>query len=207
MRSERISYAALASIAMLMAACKGSDYWLDKLQADPLYRRAEEVRQSESCAKLVAMEFGQTFPVPLSDGAQRFKVLFYPLVLSPGKTEALTPVVEGSFERGASGQDRCASVGAGAPQLAGAPVPAGLSMTAYYRAEVRLFSSLDRVAAAYFKGGTPTAPGKLAAADFAEAFLTLAEPGLLPYYYRLNPDFWEWLRRQAGRSIAKPSEG
>jgi hypothetical protein len=31
----------------------------------------------------------------------------------------------------------------------------------------------------------------------------MAEPALLPDYYRLNPEFWEWVRAAAGRSIPK----
>ena len=39
------------------------------------------------------------------------------------------------------------------------------------------------------------------AKDYIRLFKMNAEPSLLPYYYRLNPAFWEWLRVTAGDSI------
>ena len=43
---------------------------------------------------------------------------------------------------------------------------------------------------------------KLAA--YVEAIRTLVVPAMLPYYYRQNPGFWEWLRKEGGQSIPKP---
>jgi len=189
--------------AGLLAACGGSVDWVERLQADPLYQRAEKVRESASCASLVPMEFGRSLPVPVREGNGGFKVLFYPLVSSPSKAEVLTPAVEAVFAR-SPGTDRCARIGSGTPKPLGPAVPAGLSMRGYYRAQTRLFSSLDRAAALYLEEGSPAASDKAVLADFLDAFQSLAEPGLLPDYYRLNPDFWEWLRREIGRSILKP---
>lgn len=188
--------------AALAAACGGADAWVDKLQADPLYRRAEQLRLNAPCSALVPMEFGQTFPVP-ARGGKRYSVLYYPVSAQPGKSEAMSPVYSGDFARGAGEPDRCAKLGADKPHSVGAPVPAGLSQKAYYKAAVALYASLDKAAALYGTGGTVADADKKTLADFADAFSTLAEPGLLPDYYRQNPDFWEWLRREAGRSIPK----
>jgi hypothetical protein len=204
MKSRRLPRASLLLGLALAAACRGTDYWVDKVQADPLYRRAEALRRAPACAALVPMEFGRTFPVPARGAGESFTVLFYPLDAEPGRAAVLTPVFTGRFARAAGGPDDCARLPAAGPERdLGPAVPAGLSVTAYYRAEARLFSALDRAATLYFSG--PAAAGdKAALADFANAFETLAEPGLLADYYRENPDFWEWLRREGGRSIPKP---
>lgn len=194
--------ACLAALAALAAACGGADAWIDKLQADPLYRRAEKLRLNAPCSALVPMEFGQTLPVP-ARGGQRYSVLYYPVSVSPGKSEAMSPVYSGDFARGAGEPDRCEKLGGGPPHSVGAPVPAGLSQKAYYKAAVTVYAGLDKAAALYGAGGTVADADKKALADFADAFTALAEPGLKADYYRQNPDFWEWLRREAGRSIPK----
>lgn len=202
---KRGALLALASVAAL-AACKGSVDWVAKLQADPLYQRAEKLRDAPSCSKTVPMEFGRSFPVPLPGLDGKFQVLYYPTVTSPGKSEVMSPRFAGTFTRGDAAADACSALPAelGRPSSHGPAVPAGVSMKEYYRAEATLFASLDKASALYAKGGAPSAEDKKALGDFMEAFTTLAEPGLKADYYRVNPDFWEWLRREGGRSLSKP---
>ena len=71
------------------------------------------------------------------------------------------------------------------------------------RAEVRLYESLEPAAALYLKGAPVDPAQRRILADYAEAVQTLVASPMLPYYYRQNPDFWEWLRREGGRSIPK----
>jgi hypothetical protein len=195
--------AVLAAVAALAAACKGADYWSDRLQAEPLYRRAEQVRSSPSCAKLVPLEFGRTFPVPVA--GKRFEVLYYPLFVSPGKSEAMTPAFAARFARDSSAPDVCTPLAAAPARSLGRAVPAGLSMKAYYKADARLFASSDKTAALYFSGAPASAADKAVLGEFVDAFTTIAEPGMRDYYYLINPDFWEWLRREAGKSLAAPA--
>ena len=65
------------------------------MQADPLYQLSGKVRTGPACSKLVPMEFGQTVPVPVKGGA--FKILYYPTMSSPGKSEIMPPQYEGTF--------------------------------------------------------------------------------------------------------------
>jgi hypothetical protein len=195
----------IVAAAAALAACRGESYWVDKLQADPLYRRAEQLRDAPTCSASVPIEFGRTFPVPLPGPDGRFEVLFYPSISSPGKSVIMGPRFVGTFAR-SGGTDACAALPAekGAPSPLGAAVPEGLSMKAYYRSEAVLFASLDKAAALYAKGGSPDDAGRKDLVDFVDAFTAASEPGLRPDYYRVNPEFWEWLRKEAGRSIPKP---
>lgn len=194
--------AAVLSVG-LAAACRGASAWQARLQAEPLYQRSQKLRESAACAKLVPMEFGETLPVPVEGG--RFKVLFYPLFAAPGKSEALSPAFEGAFAPGDAGRDVCAPLKENAPSSRGPAVPAGTSQTAYYRAEASFYASLAGAAELYAKGASAQDADKRKLGEFVDSFLAIAEPGLLPDYYRVNPGFWEWLRREAGRSIPKPA--
>lgn len=198
MRAPRL-FPALAAAA-LVSGCARTD-WQAQLKAEPLYQRAENLRQAPSCAD-VPIEFGRSLPVPVKGGKQRLTVLFYPLAIAPGKSTVFTPLYTGGFGLGADEPAQCAKLpSTQAPQALGPAVPPGLSGSAYDQAEAKLFASLQATAAAYFSGQTTGEPG--AAKDFAESFLILAEPGLRGDYYRLNPDFWEWLRVRTGRSLPK----
>jgi hypothetical protein len=197
--------AALVAAAGLCAACRGADYWTARLKSEALYRRAEEVRAGPSCSRMVPAEFGASVPVPIRDSQARFAVLYYPLFVSPGGSEAMAPAFEARFALDAPAGDVCRPLPGGGGRSMGKLVSAGLSMKAYYKADATLFESLDKTAALYFAGRPATAADKPFLGDFVDAFMTLAEPGLLPEYYRANPDFWEWLRREAGRSIPKPA--
>jgi len=188
-----------------LAACKGKGYWLDRLQADPLYQRSQSLRQGARCSGLVPLEFGSTLPVPVRDAAHgHFEVLFFPAAFSPSEYTVMTPTVQGWFALGTDSADRCERIGKGEVQSLGPGLPKALSMAQYYRTEARLFADLQLASALYFKGAAPAAQDREALKEFAAAFDVLAAPGLVPYYYRLSPDFWEWLRLSTGRSIPKP---
>ena len=185
--------------AGMLAACKGSSYWMDQVQADPLYQLSGKVRTGAACAKLVPMEFGQTIPVPVAGG---FKILFYPTVTSPGKSEVLPPQYEAVFSMDPD-VDRCAKRSAEAAVSRGPAVRDGVSQTAYYREETKLYAALAKTAALYAKAAPVSPEDKKALTDFLDAFAVIGEPGLTADYYRTNPDFWEWVRKEAGRSIPK----
>ena len=197
--------AVLLALGAALAACKGSEYWSDRLEANPLYQRAKAVRQCPTCANLVPIEFGRSFPVPVRDKSLgHFEVLFYPTSASPSKCTMAAPLFSGQFAPGAPDADRCASLGASPADSLGPCRPSGLSLAKTYQTELRLFESLDRAAALYLKGDAPGPQDRKVLADYVDSFQLLAEPGLLPYYYRQSPDFWEWLRQEAGRAIPKP---
>ncbi|HVC08728.1 MAG TPA: hypothetical protein VNH15_02165 [Elusimicrobiota bacterium] len=187
-------------VAAFLGACGKTD-WLARLHSEPMYQRANQLRASSGCTTLVPAEFGQMLPVPMKRGSG-FAVLFYPLESSPGHVEALTPIVKGLFGAGREA-DSCAKIAGVKLRALGPPVPLNLSNADYYRQQERVFSSLNLVADAYWQGGKPNPAEKKQVNEFAQAFSAVAEPPLLPYYYRLNPDFWEWIEKQAGYSIPK----
>jgi hypothetical protein len=59
-----------------------------------------------------------------------------------------------------------------------------------------LYAAAERAGALY-AAGRPLEPQELAQLkSFVDLFSLLAEPPFLGDYYRLNPGFWKWLKRQ-----------
>lgn len=198
--------AALLPLLACLAGCKGSAYWQDRLDANPLHKRAQDLRAGSSCSGLVPLEFGATFPVPVRDGAHgHFEVLFFPAAVAPGSYTVMTPTVQGWFSAGSAAGDRCEKLDVRDAQALGPALPKPLSMAGYYRTSLTLFEGLERAAALYFKGGPLAEGDREALKDFEGACEALAGPGLVVHYYRLSPDFWEWLRKESGRSLPKPA--
>ncbi len=200
-----ISPRALAALAFAAATCacgRPHEDWVGRLQANDLYRRADAVRESPSCSKVLPTESGRTLPVPERAGG--YAVLFYPVSVSPDRSDVSTPRYRAVFAPAATpAGDRCEPFNNGASRMLGPAVPPGVSNEDYYRAEARVFESLPRVSALYGAGAVAPAD-RPTLTKFFDAFTTIAEPGLAAYYYRLNPDFWEWLRTSGSHSLPKP---
>jgi hypothetical protein len=194
----------LASLGTGLIACQGAGNWQAKLDAEPLYQRANALRQSPSCRRLVYLEYGHSFPVPSRGSEDRFSVLFYPIIVAPGKSVVVTPAVIGSFAPRA-GDETCVALSTANLRALGPAVPSGISGVRYYQVAFALYSSLPRVARLYRKGLKLGSAERKDVQALADAFLGLAEPPLLAEYYRLNPEFWEWLRQNAGRSLPGPA--
>lgn len=191
-----------ACAAAALAACAKTD-WGARLSAEPLYQRAQELRRSAPCSGLVPMEFGQTLPVPQAGRKGRLAVLFYPVETQPGKSTLVEPVMTGSFSLDGELSPECSKLAVRRPRELGPAVPPGASMEDYDRARAQAYASLPAAARLYFSGAAPGADDVKTLSAFLAAFRAAAEPPLLPAYYKLDPPFWEWLRKTAGDSIPK----
>ena len=195
---------ALALLAAGLAAYQDAGKRMDRLDADPLHRRAEQVRGGASCSAMVPLEFGSGFPVPARGGG--YELFFYPLKTSSDASEAATPIARAHFTMsGAPSSDLCVRV-KGLPSPAGPALRRGLSQAEYYRDAAGVYEGLRKASELYAKGAAAGPADRAALAALARDFRAVAEPGLLPDYYRANPDFWEWLRREGGDSIPKPAD-
>lgn len=187
----------------MLAGCGGGgfDASLRRLQTDALYKAAEAVSFAPGCE--AASGLGRSLPVPARVGG--YAVLLYPALISPSKSEALTPQYRADFGGdGPNAAARCVKIASGAALSLGPAVPPGVSNRDYYAAEASLFAALPNISERY-RRGPPAAADRTDASAYFNAFQRIAEPGLAPYYYRLNPEFWEWLRAAGGRSLAKPA--
>ncbi len=165
-----------------------------------------DARYAGPCASVVAVEWPMSRAVPLSGTRPgRYKIFFYPLSGSPGKPPRLaTPAAEAVVDVDAGAPVECRRV-PGVPKDVApprwSPAASALSDEDFSAKSDELDRLTEDAAAAY--------SARRADADLARRYLAdfelLAEPAYLGDYYRLNPDFWEWVRGAAGRSIPKPA--
>jgi hypothetical protein len=66
--------------------------------------------------------------------------------------------------------------------------------------EQELYAALEKVSGAYFVGNKDDA-ARAAALAYFDRFTFLAEPGLRPFYYQLNPGFWNWIEALTGKKL------
>lgn len=198
MINRNIKAALFCGCVAFFSACKGSGYWMEQLDANPLHQSVIRIRASPICARLVPMEFTESLPIPAHgrDGGF-FKLLFYRSIAPKNSSSALTPIFEGIFAANGPEKDGCIILSMGMINTASTD----LSLSAYYQAKTQFYASLERVAPLYFNRTTLTPQDVKTLAEFVDLFEKAAEPGLMPNYYQLNPDFWEWVRANAGRSI------
>jgi len=194
----RRGWVLLAAIAAF-GACKGASDWMRELDADPLFSRAAVLSKTDACATLVPVEFGRSIPIPRPDGG--FEVFFYPTAVSAKGAALLPPNVLGQFKLDAQGAERCIRLPGSSRESLGPVLASPMTLKSYYRAQVRLYRTLGKAAELYGRRAEPGLADRLALREFVSVFSRLAEPGLLPYYYKANPDFWEWLRKRGGASI------
>lgn len=157
------------------------------------------------CGAVIAMEWPPTWPVPLEGG--KYKILFYPLTGTPDAEPKLyTPAGEAVIDAESGKPVACAALPGAPKELSRRRWPAGMDkvgLQEFLGLEEKLYDQTEAVAAVYAAGREPAAQDSAAAGEYLRLFESLAEPDLLPYYYRMNPGFWEWIRTAAGRSIPK----
>ena len=160
------------------------------------------------CGSVVAMEWPASRPVPL-DGTngRRFKIFFYPLSSVPGSSPRLaSPAAEAVVDADAGAPVECRALSGIPRDLTAArwsPEAMNMSVAAFQAKAADLDQLTEDVSAVYAARRPPTAADAQLTRRYLAAFEQMAEPPFLPYYYRLNPAFWEWLRVVAGRSIEK----
>jgi len=151
------------------------------------------------------MEWPPTWPVPL--GSSRFKILFYPLTGTPDAEPRLySPSAQAVLDVESGKPLNCGPLPGSVKELSRRRWPRAMDQVGvkeFMELADKLYARTEAVAQAYAPGGVPAARDSAAAREYLQLFESLAEPDLLPFYYRMNPDFWEWVRKAAGRSIPK----
>jgi hypothetical protein len=157
------------------------------------------------CSSVVAMEWPDGFPVPAeASQGRRFKIFFYPMSSVPGEPTFYSPAAEALLDIETGKVTSCELTGEKPKELSGRRWPIALNGVGAFPMQAltkKLHDRTEAVAAVYGSANAPTPAGVETAKDYIRLFKMNAEPSLLPYYYRLNPAFWEWLRATAGDSI------
>ncbi len=167
----------------------------------PLEQAVGTIAGSEACRRIVAMEWPASWPVPMRERG-RYAVFFYPLSMRPsGNPMVFSPAADATIDASIGKALSCVSRKTTPKELSGPRWPAAMdktSMKDFQSYSNDLYLETETIAALYQTG---SAAGKEQGLAFLALFQKLAEPALLAEYYRLNPDFWEWLRASSGDSL------
>ncbi len=207
----------LLTALILLAACtKTENHPISAAQSEAaeagnqkfVSRLGETIRGVHAggpCSTVVAMEWPDGFPVPAeASQARLFKIFFYPMSSVPGEPAYSSPAAEALLDIETGKVMTCELTAEKPKKLTGNRWPAALKGVGAFPMDAlakKLHARTEAVAAVYGSAGAPTPAGVETAKDYIRLFKMNAEPSLLPYYYRLNPAFWEWLRVTAGDSI------
>ena len=180
--------------------CSNSMGWDDKLQQLPLHDWVRQAEFASGCR--FPMEYGRTLPIPKPPSD--FVIQYYPVARDhPSKPwTVFTPVF--SQELSAKDGKAAACKSMGRPEDSrplGKFTPLEDKVSA--RQTYTLWNALDRISVLYFSRAHLSPEDSRMAVNLVEEFQKQAEPGFLPIYYKMNPDFWEWLRNESGSSIPK----
>lgn len=177
----------------------------------PFEKVVSLVRALPPCDTVIGMSWGQTFPVPVDDGqGTRVRVYFYPITGKGGQANQIyNPVAEAVVEIEKGAAVVCGDVSFTPKKVGDIPAPdpnrKPEALFSLVKKQQELYRRTEAVIPAYYARKTREASpaDKALASAFLESFEGVVKPerGLLPYYYQANPDFWEWIRKAAGRSI------
>ena len=181
-----------------------------------------DVRFTGDCAKMTAPGSSHVYgyPVPAKPKTNKtakttkiFRVFFYSIYPSypaqaPGKkVEAQTPFAMAEF--GLDGSAFCVplTTQASLDKNLGerlTPEADRLGISSFTAKRSEFYRVLAKTANLYFAGAANKEAQKVAN-DFMDKFLFISEPGLKQFYYRLNPNFWNWLEKLTGRKLVDKS--
>lgn len=191
----------LALTFFVLAACG---------KAPPLPRGSlrtafDALPHSPPCTQNLPQDWVSSWPVP-GDKPGEFKVLFYALDRRAQDASGLPRVrvtdPRGSADFFTDGRVvECTSNPVDLEPLEGERYPdAAMDMEEdeFDGATRQLLDLTEAVGAAYSR---KTKADKRTLEAFARRFDALAEPALRKRYRELNPAFWDWLRRQTGKSL------
>ncbi|MGA3174404.1 MAG: hypothetical protein ABSE25_08290 [Syntrophorhabdales bacterium] len=158
----------------------------------------------------IPMEWPASWPVPTGGkkGAE-FKIFFYPI---PGRKvpdaefRIYAPQAEATLDIRDGSVTRHGRYGGPKKEISSKRWPdelSNISMEEFEKLEDRLYKATEEVAVIYAAGRRPTPAEGRRIQTYGKLFLKMCEPALRPYYYALNPDFFDWLGKCGAPTIGR----
>lgn len=173
-----------------------------------LKRVVETLYAKQPCAAVIPEHWSPSWPVPT--GAKRggeFKLLYYPVARKGRGLELSAPLGEAVFASADGSVTSCERLPGADRRLPGRHISEKASRYSpdeLRRRSDRLYALSEAAAELFSRGGPPAPEDKSVLREYGLLFLDLAEPPLLPYYYSLQPEFWDWLRASGAPSLTSP---
>lgn len=183
--------------------------WIQNLLKKPVGdntegRLSQAIRAARS-SNDIPMEWAPSWPVP-TGGMQgyEFKVFFYPGSGREADPRIYAPQAEvtlntntGTAIGGRWSQDSQKAVSS----KRWPDEISEISMDEFLQLREQLYRATEEVALIYARLSEITPDERVKVQEYGKLFSKMVEPALRPYYYKLNPDFWAWLRDCGALSI------
>lgn len=191
----------LAVLSAALTSCAGRK---EEAASPRLKRIVETLYSKPPCAAVIPEHWSPSWPVPaVSPGGSGFKLLFYPVVREGPELRLSAPLGQAVFT-GDGRVSSCTRAPGPEARLSGplsSKQAAGYSPEQMKERSDRLYALSEEVGM-LFSAQSPPGPGQAPLLrEYGGLFRELAEPPLLPHYYRLQPEFWDWLKAAGAPSL------
>lgn len=173
----------------------------------------KNARYSAGCEKIVPMQDIAGYPIPIktAKGEEIYQLFYFSLYPSypaqaPGQEpQLLAPGIIAELHNDGSVVCAPMTISGETAQKNYGPrytAEAGkLSIGTLDSKRSDLFFATEKAAKMYF-AGKDGGEAREAAGDFFDQFTYLYEPGFQQFYYELNPDFWQWIKKLTNMNLA-----
>jgi len=167
-----------------------------------LLKKIKRVEIDPACGNMFHVEMNWTFPVPFkNDGKNAYRVLFYPVNVTPHHATMSTPIVFVEVPAFADKPVRCERLRPKEIKDLGPIYSAKTVNSISFNQHDLFYAKIEEVAKLYFDNRRKTKESTKTVCSFFEEFSFLMEPALGDQYRQLNPDFWKWVGMQCGKSL------
>ena len=182
--------------AVLAAACRHS-----LPQESALEGALASALHGPPCGQIIPMSWTPSFPIPTAAGSGgEFSIFFYAVADRQGDEWLGTPSGRAVIKIGSAQAQSCERGRGSRHSLrrdqALSKEARRLGAQALEDERARLYFLLQQAGALYDARSPLSPEGRRHIQHFLASFSLLAEPPFLPDYYRLNPDFWTWIKGQ-----------
>lgn len=173
-------------------------------QNDELQSALAIAHSTEPCSTIIPMNWAPSIPIPADKrSATRFAIFFYPLPDRMGDQWMGGPSGHALIDLNADQAISCARDSTSLKKLdlrkRFSPGADRLNVQELTDKRAELDLNLEQLAWLYTSTQTLNVQGLAQLKSFGELFSLLAEPPFLPFYYRLNPDFWIWAKKNGAQ--------
>lgn len=192
----------LLALAAALCSCSGKK---EEKTPPRLKRAVETLYLKQPCARVIPEHWSPSWPVPAAskkDGD--FRLMYYPVERRDGRLMIGVPQGRALFSANGAVAE-CVREPGKARMLA--PLKTSAKASGRTREENkarrdRLYELSDEAGKLFSSRKPPTAEQKALLREYGQLFTELADPPLLPYYYGLEPGFWDWLKAAGAPSIS-----
>ncbi|MDQ6959501.1 MAG: hypothetical protein Q9M27_00605 [Mariprofundaceae bacterium] len=192
-------------IIIISAALSSCSKGTNRVPGANLNGIVQTLYSKQPCAAVIPESWVASWPLPTgAKSGKEFKLLYYPVTRQGHDIKLSAPLGEAVFTTKGGSPSSCRRLPGEPKELAGNSLSIAASHFSVEELEAhsaRLYALSEKTAAIFAAGNPPAKEQRPMLREYGQLFLELAEPPLLPYYYRLQPEFWGWLKAAGAPSL------